>query len=120
MQNLNHKQLKTTDSIEDLKSSITNLIDLAKTLQNVSGSLSLIGDECKNIASVSKQLQSNLSKIQKSLDPIETQKTSDSIDKFWLYQQSLAFIPLFSLPNPQVQRNWAPERSGKTFKKHLL
>jgi hypothetical protein len=119
MQNLDHEKVETNDAIEELKSSITNLTDIAKTLQSLSGRLSrrlsLIGDECRNINSVSKQLQSNLPKMQKSLELIENQKKSDSDDSFWLYKQPISVEYLST-----VHRNWSPERFEQTFKKHLL
>lgn len=117
---MNQKQVKTNDVIEELKSSMTNLTDLSKTLQSLSGRLSLIGDECQKINNVSKQLQSYVSKMQKSLVLIENQKENESIDDFWLYKQHLSFRGLLQMSNSQAKRNWSPERYENTFRKHLL
>lgn len=121
MQNHNLNREKTNDEIENLKSSISNLTDLVKSLQSLSGRLSLIGDECKNISNLSKQFQSNVSKMQKSLTIIELeeQKISQSSEDFWLKPHPKVFKQLLPIENKQLQTNFTPNRDDKTFKQYL-
>ncbi len=114
----NFEPMKTNKAIEDLKSSMTNLTDIVKTLQSLSGRLSSIGDECKNIGNVSKQLQSQVSKMEKSLCVVETKFHDSNPNLSWYqYKQISFFEPLLK---PTVNRHWSFERRDKTFKKHLL
>lgn len=119
MNNRDKDRVKTNDVIEDLKSSITNLIDLAKSLQSLSGRLSLIGDECKNINNMSKQFQSNLYKMQKSINVIELQRIDDTDSNFWCSIHPKVFKQLLEVPNQRLNKHWSFERVGATFKKYL-
>ena len=115
MSSNNQNQINTNDAIDDLKSSITNLVNFSKSLQSLSGRLSLIGEECKNINGMIGQFQSNLSKMQKSLSLIEIEKANNSENGFWLKSCPKHFNPLLeksTILSP-------PRRDEATFRKYL-
>jgi hypothetical protein len=111
------EQVKTNDVSEEIKASLTNLIDLGRTLQSLSGRLSLIAEECRKIDGVSRQVQSNVSLLQRSLSVMQQPKViyvSDS--NRWIYHQSLEFKSLFTAPK---KRKWPLVTNLATFKKFL-
>ncbi len=82
MQDKNRKE-KGNDAIEDIKSSIVNLTNVAKTVQSLSGRFALLDEFFKSLNSVGSQLQSGLYKIEKAVEKLENAKETTRLGEFW-------------------------------------